>query len=49
MGRNQFDIRSDERHPLWAVTLYVQVKLYIPVLFINEKNEAAIYRQWFVI
>ena len=29
--------------PLWAVALYIQAQIY--ALFINEKNEAALYRQ----
>jgi hypothetical protein len=33
--------------PLWAVALYIQVK--INALYINEKNEAVLYREWFVI
>ena len=31
--------------PLWAVALYIQVK----IICINGENEAALYRQWFVI
>ena len=33
--------------PLWAVALYIQVKL--SALFIDGENETALYRQWFVI
>jgi len=35
--------REPQMWPLWAVALYIQVKI------INGKNETAIYRQWFVI